>query len=235
MKKILWIIVVLLLIIGGVYYGSHFIKNGTNTETDNPVFGTTQVVINEKKITEGGKNYTIDVTYPTVDVEFIDQDINSFITEEVDDFKKIINAIKESPNPDWSYTLFVNYSVAFNNEGIFSLRFDTEEFVGGAHPSHMIFTKNYDLKNRKLINFDDIITNQTVIDKISQISLDYFKRQQLEYDLFVDGLAAKKDNFNHFNLKKDSISIYFPEYQIAPYVAGPQQIEITFKQLGINK
>ena len=63
------------------------------------------------------------------------------------------------------------------------------------------------------------------------ITLDYFKHQQLEYDLFTDGLEAKKENYERFNLKKDSVIFYFPEYQIAPYVAGPQQIEIKLNDL----
>lgn len=119
----------------------------------------------------------------------------------------------------------------YNNDGIFSLKFSTETFLGGAHPTHIISTKNYGLQDKKIIKFEDIITGQALLDKISQISSDYFKRQQLEYDLFVDGFQAKKENYLSFNLKKDSIVFYFQEYQIAPYVAGPQQIEIKLIDL----
>lgn len=233
MKRIIQIILILGIIIGGIYYYMNFIKKNETGE-GNPTFGITQVLIENEKINEGGENYTVDITYPKTTIEFIDNDTFSFITGILNKFKSDIE--NETPCvdcPDWQKTLFINYEVVHNNDGIFSLKFSTETFLGGAHPTHIISTKNYGLKEKKIIKFEDVITGQALLDKISQISSDYFKHQQLEYDLFVDGFEAKKENYLNFNLKKDSIVFYFQEYQIAPYVAGPQQIEI--KLIDLNK
>jgi len=229
MKKIYIIIFVAILLVGGIYYYNNVFKKGGMTATTNPTFGVTQVVITDAKISDGGKNYTMDITYPTVSIDFIDQDINSYVQGQITQFKKDIGTEVISPN--WQNTLFINYEVVNNNDGLFSLKFDTELFTGGAHPNHLIITRNYDLKQKKLIAFENIVPDQTTLDKVADISLNYFKKQGLEFDLFMDGFAAKKENYNNFNLKKDSVIFYFQEYQIAPYVAGEQQIEIKLTDL----
>jgi len=227
MKKTTLIILALILIIGGMYYYNKFVKN--KVINNNPIFGKTQVTVNNKKITEGGKNYTIDITYPLVDVKFVDEDMNKLINEQIDQFKNDIGTEVISPN--WQNTLFINYEIINNSDSLLSLKFDVELFTGGAHPNHFIITRNYDLDTESIITLWTILEDQEGLNKVALITLDYFKHQQLEYDLFTDGLEAKKENYERFNLKKDSVIFYFPEYQIAPYVAGPQQIEIKLNDL----
>jgi len=227
MKKTTLIILALILIIGGIVCYNKFIKN--KVINNNPIFGKTQVMVNNKKITEGGKNYTIDITYPLVDVKFVDEDMNKLINEQISQFKTDIGTEVISPN--WQNTLFINYEVINNSDSLLSLKFDVELFTGGAHPNHFIITRNYDLDTERIITLWTILENQEGLNKVSLITLDYFKHQQLEYDLFTDGLGAKKENYERFNLTKDSVIFYFPEYQIAPYVAGSQQIEIKLNDL----
>ena len=229
MKKIYLIIFVALILIGGIYCYNCVFKKTKGITTTNPTFGVTQVLVKDEKISEGGKNYTMDITYPTVNLEFIDKDIDSFIKKQVSDFKKDIGTEVISPN--WQNTLFINYEVVYNNDGLLGLKFDTELFTGGAHPNHFINTKNYGLKEKKIVKFEDIITGQAILDRIANISLNYFKHQKLDFDLFTDGFVAKKENYPNFNLTKDSIIFYFQEYQIAPYVAGSQKIEIKLTDL----
>jgi len=67
-----------------------------------------------------------------------------------------------------------------------------------------------------------------MLETLSQYSLDHFQKQNLEYDLFLEGLEAKKENFSVFNLTDESMIIYFNEYQIAPYVAGNFELAIPY-------
>jgi hypothetical protein len=96
MKRIIQIILILGIIIGGVYYYINFIKN--NDTGENPTFGITQAIIENEKISEGGKNYTVDITYPKTTVGFVDSDISSFITGILNKFKSDIK--NETPCVD---------------------------------------------------------------------------------------------------------------------------------------
>jgi len=147
MKKTTLIILALILIIGGIVCYNKFIKN--KVINNNPIFGKTQVMVNNKKITEGGKNYTIDITYPLVDVKFVDEDMNKLINEQISQFKTDIGTEVISPN--WQNTLFINYEVINNSDSLLSLKFDVELFTGGAHPNHFIITRNYDLDTESII------------------------------------------------------------------------------------
>jgi len=65
---------------------------------------------------------------------------------------------------------------------------------------------------------------------IEHFSEDIQDEQGLGYvkEMIDMGTEPKEDNFKNFTISQDKIiTIYFPQYQVAPYAAGEQKIEIN--------
>ena len=45
------------------------------------------------------------------------------------------------------------------------------------------------------------------------------------------GAGAKAENYKSWNITKQGIFITFDSYQVAPYVAGPQEVTIPFTEI----
>jgi hypothetical protein len=105
----------------------------------------------------------------------------------------------------------------------------TENFFGGVHPNHGVLSFNYDVKNRKVITITDFITLKQVSD---------YARVKIKADLTTNGgfdQTAEEmldrgtdpmhpENFEVFTFLPDSITVYFPEYQVGPYTLGEQSV-----------
>jgi len=230
MKKILLFI----FLIGIVCLGAYIIRTQsirtlkTVPTTTTTTMATDKVIIINETIDEEQENYLINVTYPSTNNEFITEDIKNLIQTRIDNFKKIIS--EPSPNSQ-KMTLSINYGIIFNQEEILSIKFEEESYTGGAHPGHIIFTKNYSIPENIEISFDSVITAESILKDISIFALDYFQKQKFEHKLFLEGLAPKIENYKTFALTNDSIIFYFNEYQIAPYSAGSFELKIPYEIL----
>jgi len=50
-------------------------------------------------------------------------------------------------------------------------------------------------------------------------------------DFVLPGTAPEKNNFLDYSLAPDKLIITFNVYQVAPYVAGLQKAEISYKEM----
>ncbi len=223
-----------LFLIGIVCLGGYIIKTQSTkklavvTTTTTTTIPTDKVVITDEVIKEQKDNYSLDVVYPKISNPVINEVIKNLIQEKVDKFKEA--TAEPSPNSA-PMTLFISYSVISNQDSVLSLRFASEDYTGGAHPSHLIFTKNFDLQTNSEITFDKIIISPDALNDLSKFALEYFKNQKLEFKLFEEGFEPKEDNYKTFCLSKDSVIFYFNEYQIAPYYAGDFELKVPYEVL----
>src|SRR5437867_10672541 len=49
---------------------------------------------------------------------------------------------------------------------------------------------------------------------------------------FSDGAEPRAENYRNWNLTSTGLVVEYNEYQVAPYAAGPQTVEIQFEALG---
>jgi len=190
--------------------------------------------------------YTIDIKYPKL-IGYDDK-INKIIKNSVD--KEIKLFIDEATSLDLDADeieksdfgksgLYVEYSNYLLNENYISILFESSVYESGAaHPYSYTWPFNYDVKNGKELelydmfvpdsNFWDAIST-TVIPKIEE-KMGY--ENGLNNDWIKDGAGADPDNFQSFNITKKGFVFHFDPYQIAPYAAGRQDIEIDFEDLG---
>ncbi len=154
----------------------------------------------------------------------VDQDYEARLATGGDEFQKQF----EQSN---MYTLSWTTEVVQSNDNYISVIMRQEGFSGGAHGYHTATTFNYDVKNKKELMITDMISLDQVSSKSREILKKKFE-QDGDTDTFeafaINGTDPKKpENFQVFTFTNTALTVYFTEYQVAPYVYGESQVEIA--------
>jgi hypothetical protein len=135
------------------------------------------------------------------------------------------------------YFFNVNTTINQSNEKYISIVIREEGYTGGAHPFHTVATYNYDVKKHHEISLSDLfpmdsnylktVSSYARTDLTKQLTaasgekkLDANMKSMLD-----DGTdSTKAENFQIFTFTDSAITLYFGEYQVAPYVFGEQSV-----------
>jgi hypothetical protein len=107
------------------------------------------------------------------------------------------------------------------------LRFDV--YSAGANMGTDFRTFNYDQGRKKPVELGDLFPGEP--DYLARVS--EFARESLGASLAAEGMTTgmleqgtepKPGNFGNFVFDEDTITFYFPKYQVAPGAAGPQEV-----------
>ncbi len=184
----------------------------------------------DKIIKENLKFVNIDVDIPQI-VGLINKNDEKVINSEINDWTESwINEVKETGQdlaPTIPYELNAKYTLT-NNVNILSFYIDYYQFSGGAHGITTRKSYNVDINSGKKMELKDLF----------KIGYDYKKNIneviQKEINKHPDYYFTGKEGFNgikdnqSFYIKNNNIIIYFPYYEIAPYVAGMPEFEIPY-------
>ena len=187
---------------------------------------------NEYKIEEKVDNYKIMVYYPKTYYSKLNNIINDKIYGYIKEFKKNVNNSNYPVNQ--YYSLIILYE-CYEYDNYISYIFRIEDYTGGAHPNHRIYTVVYDIKNNEIITIDDLINkNQNILNIFSEISRDTLKSNNkiTSSTMLYEGTKPIKENFTNFVFNKNGIILFFPEYQVAPYSQGEFNVVISYKKIG---
>lgn len=141
-----------------------------------------------------------------------------------------------------------------NNNQYISVLTRIGGYTGGAHPYEEVVTYNYDVKNKKEMTLADLfVNNPNYLNQISEISrkilierftenlgndFDSEKDRQTYIKEVIEPMIndgtdpTKPENFANFTFSKDKLIIHFGQYQVGPYVAGQQDVEMPLTLLG---
>lgn len=209
----------LLLIINIIFF-THIINiNADKSKTNN----------NEYKISEIRKNYKIQIYYPITEYKKLNNTITKQITSYLKEFK---NNIKLSNIPINQYYHLIILYEKYEYKNYISFVFRIEDFTGGAHPNHRIYTIVYDTKENKIINIDDLINkNKNTLEILSKFSGNELKgnKKITDFSMLYEGTKKEKENFTNFVFSKEGLIIFFPQYQVAPYSQGEFNVIIPYK------
>ncbi len=180
--------------------------------------------------------------------------IADFVTSGVTEFKKEASAdyqarletggddFKKQFESGDMYTYQIKTDLVQSNNDFISMTITIAGFSGGAHGYEVTTSFNYDVKNKKEITLDYFYPNNTnylkIISDASRIQLTQKLTKASEQSLLdgftkemmMDGTDPLKPiNFQTFTFTKDNLTIYFGQYQVAPYVYGQQSVDIPRK------
>ncbi len=202
-----------------------------------------------KKVLISSDVLSVDITYPVIpgsgkQVEVANASLRAEIDGRVESFKKEANDSAKDPidlPKDIKSTIAGSPSIEEKNNRYVAVFMGMEWYVrGAAHPFHTIDTYIYDYKLGTLISVPDLFKQgSSYLQILSQLSKADLKAQSKERDIgYVyqedfaqDGTKPTADNFSKILPRKDGLTVYFEEYQVAAYAAGPQQVVIPYAKL----
>lgn len=213
------------------------------TDQAAPVAELPQPVRKERVILRQGRPLMpeIGISYPVIGHDMVDRDVQRWITNIADTFDSEIGALgtlfdMDGNSTDVSrYALQGSCSVLSPSPNAVSLVFELWTYTGGAHGNLDLIALNYSLINGQRLNFVDIFEDvDGALELLSRLSRDILSRRLAggsPSQMILDGTAPTLNNFASIGLTPEGIRIYFQPYQVAPWSAGAQKVDIPLAEL----
>lgn len=137
-----------------------------------------------------------------------------------------------------NYEIFVVYYITYDKNMLLSLYSDRYEYTGGAHGITRRIAQTWDMNRGMLLNLNSLFKpgynyRKVILDEITKQA----KEKENEGEYFFDDLEENLIKYfdpRNFYLSEDGLSIYYPLYTIAPYVAGIIVFTIPYSMFGDN-
>lgn len=176
----------------------------------------------------------IDVHYPKLDIPAIDKDTLEWATQLADNFQNEFAG--ETGDMVAPYELGATYTLERPDvNSALTVVWDVSSYTQGAHGNLDIVTYSYALPQGTPISMPELFTDLgTALNLMSEASFAQLSRtlgDMLVDDMLRSGIAPDADNFSSFALIPGAIRIYFQPYQVAPWAAGPQRVDISLEEL----
>ncbi|MFA4999115.1 MAG: DUF3298 and DUF4163 domain-containing protein [Candidatus Paceibacterota bacterium] len=233
-----------------VFCGIIWLKNGgklvNQPEVNAPV--VEQSVNPQTKsveVRDSTSTYTVEVKYPEFSglsnseaQKAANDSLKKQMEEDIASFKKDVadNSVEGFDLPPSAFQ--VGYEVIYLTDSVASIKLSTYYYIAGmAHPNSFYSAFNYDFKDNKEISLADFFNlGSNYLATLSSMSAEYLKEKLTADGYYIEnfvsvGTEPKADNFSTFVFDKDKITLIFNNYQVAPYVAGPQQFEVSYDKV----
>jgi len=182
-----------------------------------------------------GEKYSSDDPQNSVR-QYADNYFSTYLKDLEPMYREEIAETREEPNEVWySYEHETETKVEYYDKHLLTYRFYMEEFTGGAHPVYFTYFHNIDLRTLKQIELNDLLIGEYDEELtellINQLMEDVGASTKEELEEYGYGTTADIIPTENFKLTPGGISFLYNIYEIAPYVIGPVEIDLSFKQL----
>lgn len=191
------------------------------------------------------------VNYPSLGNNEIDNDIRNWVSAIASAFESHLDLDDLADAdfggdllPDDEFTpsgekrrfeLFGSYSVSRPSPNAVSITFELWNYTGSNHGNLDIITLNYSLLTGKRLEFVDMFEEPEValrmMSEYARTSLEPRLGAARHTQMLKDGTEALTENFSSLTLTPGGICINFQPYQVAPWAAGIQKVEMPVEKL----
>lgn len=186
------------------------------------------VYVDDKSLIEKNRSYDISISYPQItgakspNAAKLNLALKNIAVQHQSKFKSA------KPAGGEPFSTEMGYAIHLADDNLFSIEFVDDSFTGGAHPNHGTRTFNFDMKTGKPVQLAELFApNSKYLEKLSAISLKKIK-EDLGDGIFEDGIKPVAKNYSNWVIGKEGLTIYFDEYQAAPYASGRQEVNILY-------
>lgn len=195
----------------------------------------------------------IHIDYPSVGAPAVDADIRAWVTGIADVFTAHLNLSRQSLTDAGAsasdgendadagaamrpaFELWGSYSISRPSDAAVSITFEIWNYTGASHGNLDILTLNYSLLTGQRLAFMDLFEKpETALELMSNWS-----RKELGPRLGAStrarmleaGTAPLVENFSSLTLTPQGVCINFQPFQVAPWAAGVQKVEMPLEAL----
>jgi uncharacterized protein YecT (DUF1311 family) len=190
------------------------------------------LAVERREIKDAKAAYTMAIAFPKTGHRAIDPMLEAWARDAERDF---LDIAKEAGGPPGPWSLDVTYEVARNDAAMFAVVFTHGSYTGGAHPNSHTRTFNFLMPDGVEVELPELFTPRGMAqisdDAVAQLSKRLLAQEMSDADWIKRGAGPNGRNFRSFVLKADVLTLYFDAYQMAPYVAGPQEATMARAKL----
>jgi len=178
-------------------------------------------------------NERLDITfaYPVLGQERIDADLKKWAEETVAAFVDE-SAENASTIP---YEMKGEYSLVRASDKTVTVVWNVWAFTGGAHGMLDITTFTYDAVTGQPLDLQSLFSNVdsalNVFSAYSMAALSEKLGDMYVEDMVKSGTSPDLDNFSAVAPTSDGVRLFFQPYQVAPWAAGAQEVEVPLSEL----
>lgn len=192
----------------------------------------------------------LSIKYPKISMRnnpFAEHLINTQIILNVNNYIRHANCLysqavgnyhnaKDNNFPFNSFEAYMEYKITYNENCFLSMYVDEYDFTGGAHGITKRTSNTWELckgTQLSLCNFFKPGTDYEtlIIDEITKLAKENNEQSNLYFEDY-ESLIAQNFNPNSFYLSPDGITIYYQQYDIAPYSTGIVEFTIPYSVVG---
>ena len=139
--------------------------------------------------------------------------------------------------PFHGFEAYMEYNITYNENCFLSYYYDKYEYTGGAHGITNRGSSTYNLKNGRILPlsylFKDGVDYKMLIIKeiVNQANQNLEENPSIYFDNYTE-LIYKTFNENQYFLTPNGLSVYFQQYDIAPYSTGIVVFDIPYEMIG---
>ena len=174
----------------------------------------------------------ITIRYPVTGIAVVDRENEEWGRQQLEAFRLVCAEDK----PEQAYAFDASCTLVRASDRFLTSVWDVFDYTGGAHANEDIQTRIFDLQKGKPVELYDLFEN---LDDALKIFSDYsvselsrkLGEEGLVPDMLREGTAPEADNFSRIALTSEGLRLYFPPYQVAPWAAGLQTVDIPHRVL----
>lgn len=210
-----------------------------DTEKSSPEQTVYPGVKNASIIRKNVDGPSVEIYYPVFGNQPVDLAIKLFAEKQAAEYEKDVaeSAASDEERPDgyerWEMSGYFN--IERPNPKIVSVIFNIFSYSGGAHGNLLINCLNYNLATGKPVDFADLFKDpEKALEMMSVFSAKKLNTELGDYadeDMILSGTSPDLTNFSNLSLVPDGLYIEFQPYQVGPWAAGPQRVEMTLQDL----
>lgn len=184
-------------------------------------------------VSETTEQFEINAQYPVLCSPKATRFVRDFVTFAIAEFKSD-PPVQDMRGWDVKYQYDISYALTTPKNGRFvSVGFQFYAFTGGAHGNNWPTTWTFDLADGSTVSFEDIFRPGT-LQALPALVRPALMRQV--GDMYVEGMLEsgikpEAHNFSSFLLTEEGVRFLFATYQVAPYVAGQQEVTLSWEAL----
>lgn len=197
-------------------------------------------IIEHQLVRDQSGGPVINISYPSVGSKQIDSDIRQWVTGIATAFEQSCSngSFTAGPGLDGErtpYELWGSYSVTSPSPAGLSITFEVWTYTGGAHGNLDVMTLNYSLLTGQRLGLVDLFEDPDMaLHLMSTWSYTELSRRlggMRQEQMLRTGLTPVPENFASLTLTPQGVRINFQPYQVAPWAAGAQKVNMPLDQL----
>lgn len=211
---------------------------GPNAISDTVSFTTAKIQKKKPAV------YEVDVSFPQIDkgdatiATAFNAAVRNPLDKEVADLiKDALEAEKENVIGPGMWSITMDAMATYQSPRLINSFLSGSVYTGGAHPNLIYQNVILDRTTKKALHVKDLfVSADKGLAYLSEASRKALKQksqamEMSDEDWLKTGTEPDDANFSQTHLTEQGLTITFPPYQVAAYAAGPQEVQIPWKDI----